>query len=336
MVARTLAIAGLVTSLFIFSACGSSDDSSTTSGDSGNDTASAGGALDGATIYNNQYTEEIQYFRDKTEGMEDRAKELGATVESEYGNVTPEVVVEQVENALTRKPDAISIVPMDEASLLPVLRQAKEQGIPTFVTGAKVEDLSLVDAFLGAENDKIGEEKAQYVVDKLNGKGTVGIIRGIKGQSFSTEQGEGYEAVLSAAPGITVVDGGYAGGYASDLGLERTENLLTRSPDIDAIIYDADDLTLGGIQAIKQRGIANDDIVITSTDGGAEALKKIQSGQIDLTVSLCGFAQGIQLLDLMDKALAGETLPDEIISKWQGYSTENIEELLKKPRSFCS
>ncbi len=341
MVARTLAILGLVLALSVAVAACGSDDSDTTGGGGGETattggSASGGGELDGATIYNNQYTPEVQYFQDKAEGLDARAAEVGATVENEYGNATPEQQIEQVENALTRQPTAMAVVPMDGKSLEPVLRQAQEQGIPAFVVGAKIDDLSLVEAFVGAPNQRNGEEKAEFVVEQLGGKGTVGIINGIKGQSFTEEQIVGYEAVFAKEPGITVVDGGYAGGFASDLGLERTENLLTRSPDIDAILYGADDLTLGGLQAIKQRGIANDDIVIVSTDGASVALEAVEAGEIDYTLSLCGYAQGIQLLDLMGEALEGKELESEIESKTLAYTTENIEELQKKPRSFCS
>lgn len=344
MVARSLAVVGLVLSLFVVAACGGSDSSSDTTGGGGGETTatesteSGGGssALEGATIYNNQYTQEVQYFVDKAEGMDSRAGELGATVENEYGNVTPEKQIEQIENALTRQPTALAAVPMDGKSLEPVLRMAQEQGIPSFVVGAKIDNLDIVEAFVGAPNVQDGEEKAEFVVEQLKGKGTVGIIRGINGQSFAMEQGEGYENVLSKEPGIKVVDGGFAGGYSSDLGLERTENLLTRAPELDAIIYDADDLTLGGLQALQQAGIAPEDIVIVSTDGAPTALEAVEKGEIDYTLSLCGFAQGIQVVDLMAEAVEGKTLEKEILSKVQAYTTENIKELREKPRSFCS
>lgn len=344
MVARTLAILGLVLSLSIAVAACGSDDSSDTTGGGGGETAttestgSGGGssALEGATIYNNQYTQEVQYFRDKADGMNARAAELGATVENEYGDVTPEKQIEQVENAITRQPTAMAVVPMDGKSLEPVMRLAQEQGIPSFVVGARIDNLDIVEAFVGAPNVQDGEEKAEFVVEQLQGKGTVGIVRGINGQSFAMEQGEGYDNVLSKEPGIKVVDGGFAGGYASDLGLERTENLLTRAPELDAIIYDADDLALGGLQAIQQAGIPFEDIVIVSTDGAPTALDAVEKGEIDYTLSLCGYAQGIQIVDLMAEALEGKTLEKEILSKVQAYTTENIKELRKKPRSFCA
>lgn len=340
MVARSLAVVGLVLSLLAFAACGSDDSDTTSAG--GGETASAeagsegGGALDGASIYNNQYTQEVQYFRDKADGIDARAAEVGATVENEYGNATPEEQVEQVQNALTRQPDVMAITPVDSKSIEPVLRQYKEQEIPVFTVGARVSDTELIEAFVGAPNQQNGKEKAEFVVEQLNGKGRVGIVHGIKGLTFSDEQAEGYEEALSAAPGITVVDGGYAGGFSSDLGLERTENLLTRSPNLDAIIYDADDLTLGGLQAIKQANIPDDKIVIVSTDGAAPALEAVENGEIDYTMSLCGYAQGIQLVDLMGEALEGKTLPKEVESKTLAYTIENIQELKDKPRSFCS
>jgi ABC-type sugar transport system substrate-binding protein len=321
-------------SALVLAACGSSGDDNGASSKSGN---SSGGsdAAKGASVYMNQYSQGIQYFRDKNDGFMAAAKAAGMKPSSEFGNSTPEQQVQQVQNALTRQPKAIVITPIDEKSLEPVLRQAKSQGIKVFTVGANVSDESLYDSFIAATNYDVGKLKAEFVVKKLGGKGKVGIIHGIRGLTFSEDQAKAFNDVLSKEPGIKVVDGGYAGGFASDLGLAKTQSLLTREPDLDAILFDADDITLGGIQAIQARGIPNDKIVVASTDGNAAALKAVREGRIDMTVSLCGYTQGYQIVDAVKKALDGGTLPKHLVSKTQEYTTDNIAELSKKPRSFC-
>ena len=318
--------------VLVFAACGDSDSSS----DSGSSsTGSSDGAAKGASVYMNQYSQGIQYFRDKNDGFVEAAEKAGMKPETEYGNSTPEQQVQQVQNALTKQPKAIVITPIDAKSLEPVLRQAKSQEIPVFTVGANVSDPSLYTSFIAATNYDGGKQKAEYVVKELGGEGKVGIIHGIRGLTFSEDQAKAYVDVLEAEPGIEIVDGGYAGGFASDLGLAKTQSLLTREPDLDAIIYDADDITLGGIQAIAAAGIGDDDIVVVSTDGNEAALKAVEQGKIDMTVSLCGYAQGYQIVDTVTKVLNGETVPNRIESKTQLFTTDNIEELSAKPRSFC-
>jgi ABC-type sugar transport system substrate-binding protein len=287
-----------------------------------------GGGADGEaqTVYLNAYAQEIPYFRDWHRGAEARAQELGWTTESEYGNTTPEQQVQQVENAIVQQPDAILITPIDEDSITPALRQAKEQGIAIITIGATVGDDTVPTSFVARDNVQIGRDKAQFVVDELGGQGKVGIIHGIRGLTFSEDQAKGYEEVLSENPGIEVVDGPYAGGFSADLGLDTTQNLLTANPDLDAIIYDNDDLALGGVEAAKGRGIQPDEIVIVGTDGGEAALDAVARGDIDMTISLCGYREGASGIDTLNTFLEDGEVEPRVVSHVEEFTTDNVEQ----------
>jgi ABC-type sugar transport system substrate-binding protein len=333
---RRVTLTGVVAvaaSALALSACGGGNSDDAASGKS--EGGSGSGSSSGASVYMNQYSQGIQYFRDKNDGFMEAAKAAGLKPTSEFGNSTPEQQVQQVQNALTRQPKAIVVTPIDAKSLEPVLREAKGQGIKVFTVGANVSDEALYDSFIAATNYDGGKLKAEFIAEKLNGKGKVGIVHGIRGLTFSEDQAKAFKDVLAKHPGIKIVDGGYAAGFSSDLGLAKTQSLLTREPDLDAIFFDADDITLGGIQAIEARKIPNDKIVVVSTDGNEAALDAVRQGKIDMTVSLCGYAQGFQIVDAVKKVLAGETLPKHSVSKTQEYTTENIAQLSDKPRSFC-
>ena len=99
--------------------------------------------------------------------------------------------------------------------------------------------------------------------------------------------------VFDQYPDIELVDVGYAGGFSTDLGLEKAENVLTQSPDLSAIYFDNDDLALGGILAAKARSIAMEDIFIVGTDGGLPAREAARAGELDYSISLCGYATGV-------------------------------------------
>jgi ABC-type sugar transport system substrate-binding protein len=300
-------------------ACGDDDEEA---GGGGGSTEQASG--EEKKVYLNAYAKEIQYFRDWHEGATAAAEELGWSVESEYGNLTPEQQVQQVQNQIVKQPDVMLITPMDEKSLEPVLREARDAGIKIITVGATVSDESLVDSFVARENYDLGVEKAEFVIDELGGKGSVGIIHGIRGLTFSEEQKKGYEDTLNDS-GLTVVDGPFAGGFSSDLGLDTTQNLLTKNPDLDAIIYDNDDLALGGIQAAKERKIAMDDILILGTDGGSAALDVVETGDLDMTISLCGYREGMSAIETAQKVFEGSA-EKRVVSHVETFTPENIEQ----------
>lgn len=317
--ARIVTLLAVATLVFGVVACGDDDE-----GSGGAATTGEGGGGEAKKVYLNAYAKEIQYFRDWHEGATARAKELGWTVEGEYGNLTPEQQVQQVQNQIVKKPDVMLITPMDEKSLEPVLREAKNAGIKIITVGATVSDDSLVDSFVARENYDLGVEKAKFVIDELGGKGKVGIIHGIRGLTFSEEQKKGYADTLKGS-GLEVVDGPFAGGFSSDLGLDLTQNLLTKSQDLDAIIYDNDDLALGGIQAAKERKIAMDDILILGTDGGSAALEVVEKRDLDMTISLCGYREGISAIDTAQQALEGSA-EKRVVSHVETFTPDNIVE----------
>jgi ABC-type sugar transport system substrate-binding protein len=312
-------------------ACGGDDDDSSSGGggsSSGTSTqasSDSGSDLSGKKVYLNAYAKVIQYFRDWHEGATAEAKKLGASsVDQDYGNFTPEQQVSQVQSALVKRPDVILVTPIDEKSLEPVLRQAKDQGAKVITIGATVADDSLVDSFVARENYDLGVTKAQWVIDQLGNKGKVGIVHGIRGLTFSEEQKKGYADTLKKS-NLEVVDGPFAGAFSSDKGLDVTQNMLTKNPDLNAIIYDNDDLAIGGIQAAKERNIPMDKILIVGTDGGSAALKVVEKGDLDMTMSLCGYKEGISGIDTAVKALQGSA-PKRVVSHIEMFTPDNIKE----------
>lgn len=295
-------------------ACGS-DDNSDSSGD----------GTAGKKVYLNAYAQEIAYFRDWEAGATARGDELGWDVSGDFGNLTPEQQVQQIQNALVKQPDAIIVTPIDEESLNPVFQQAKDQGVAVITVGATSSNPDLVTSFVARDNYQIGVDKAQFMIDQLKGKGQIGIVHGIRGLTFTEDQAKAYDATLAKAPGIDVVDGPYTGGFTADLGLDATANLLSANPDLNGIIYDNDDLALGGVEAVKNAGIPLDQFVIIGTDGGEAAIKAVEAGDIDMTVNLCGYREGVSAADTLNTFFEDGSVQKRVVSPVEIFTTEDAK-----------
>nr|WP_239521759.1 sugar ABC transporter substrate-binding protein [Geodermatophilus sabuli] len=249
----------------------------------------------------NLYSRSLPYFQDFVAGAQERADAEGVTLNVTYGETDPQLQYDQVQNALTQSPDGVIVVPVDPAALIPVFQQASDGGIPvlTAINDIEEDGWASVVGHVGKEYTEVGREKAQYLVDTLGGQGTVAIIHGIRGLLFSELQAEGAREVFAENPGITVIEGPYTGEFSSDAGLAAAENVLTANPDVDALYFDNDDIALGGVLAAQQRGIAMEDIVIIGTDGGEPARQAVAAGELDMTITLCGFLNGKQAMDTL-------------------------------------
>jgi ABC-type sugar transport system substrate-binding protein len=301
-------------------ACGSS--SSTTSSSGGGASTASGGAstTSGAsakkrTIAINMYTREIPYFQDIVAGADARAKQLGWTVDTSFGQFDPQLQFTQVQNAIIKHPDGIILAPIDKEAPIPVVKQAKAQNIDVVTVADDLSPKGQADelAYVGVQYVALGAQKAKWIADQLHGKGKVAIIHGIRGLDFTEAQGKGAAAEFKKYPGITLINGPYAGALTADKGLQAAQNVLTKNPDVNALYFDNDDIALGGIQAAKQRGLDMKKLIIIGTDGGAPALAAVKAGDLDYTISLCGYATGLKAIDVLNDKLNNNKTPAKYV-----------------------
>lgn len=282
---------------------------------------------------------QIPYYRDLAAGMQAEAARQGWELQETFGDQRVPTQLSQVENAITTRPDGLVIGPIDQEALIPSYRKAFEAQIPIMTVsdnigeGGRQYQLS----YVGHVYVELGRKKAQWIVDQLEGKGTVGIVHAIRGGNFTEEQNEGAKAVFKEEPGIKVIDGPYVGDFTADAGLAGTERLLARVPKLDAIYFDNDDIALGGVKAIKERDIPLDEIVTVGTDGGDPALAAVRKGELDMTISLCGYAQGVQAVkSLVAFWRDGEKPPPVLETPQVMFTTDNIDsKLAELSREEC-
>jgi len=99
-----LSVLLLLTGAALLSACGS---------DGGNEATAAGGGKQ-KTIYINQFAKGIRAFTRRSEGIEDYARKKGwKVIDDAYGDGTPETQISQIQNVLTKRPDAIFLIPIN-------------------------------------------------------------------------------------------------------------------------------------------------------------------------------------------------------------------------------
>lgn len=301
--------------------CGGGDDGAEAGGGSAN-----GAASEPKTIHVNHYTPDLPFYHDRIAGMKDKAEELGWTIEEVFGDSTPITQVNQIETAVSQQVDAIVVSPIDEQAPIPAVRTADAAGIPVFTAGNRLAS-DLVVSEIGADYSEMGRLNAEYVAEQLGGSGVVATIHGIRGVTFTEDQIDGLTEVFSEYPEIEVLEARFADGYSADVGVTETENLLTaRQGEIDAILFDSDDLAVGGIKALRERNIDMESVVTTGVNGSPAGLRAVRNGHLDQDISLCGHAQGIQIVELLEQHFAGEELESEIASKVELINPDNIEE----------
>lgn len=308
------AAACLCAGVLALAGCGGgaeTDDTTTDKGTSGKKAA----AGEDRRVEVNLYSQALPYFQEIAAGAQAAGKELGWEVGVTYGKTDPPLQFNQIQNAIQKQPDGLIVAPVDQEALIPAFAAAKAANVEIVTVADDVakEGQQHELAFAGVEYVELGRKKAQWIVDKLGGKGTVAVIHGIRGLHFTEAQFEGAKEVFDANPGIKMINGPYAGQFSADAGLKVTENVLTANPKIDALYFDNDDIALGGILAAKARNISMDDIVIIGTDGGKPARDAVKAGDLDYTISLCGYMTGRIAVEVIRDKLEGKAPSGHIV-----------------------
>ena len=152
----------------------------------------------------------------------------------------------------------------------------------------------------------------QYLAKALNGEGQIVQILGPSGSDWTKLRQQGFEAAISAFPGMTIV-GAADGGYVRDKGLTAAQDLLTKFPEISAIYGENEDMALGASQAIDLAGLKHWDgtegIITIGADGLLSGMDSIRQGKLSATVDVNSVDMGTTMINtLFEHEILGMTV----------------------------
>ena len=186
---------------------------------------------------------------------------------------------QQIEQAISEKPDVLVVLPQDGAALTPVAQKAEKAGIPVVNIDRLFTAPDAATATVLGDNYQIGVLAATYIADQLKCNGNVVEIQGLAGISVTTDRTKGFTDTLKKkcpGGGIKIVASQPAD-FNPDKGLTVMENILQAQSDIDAVYTHDDDMAQGVVQAIRNAN-RDDEMFLTGVGGSQDAMKQIEEG----------------------------------------------------------
>lgn len=230
-----------------------------------------------------------------------------------------------IESFIDRNVDALVVAAADAEALVPVLRTARQQGIPVITIDSDT-DPRIAASHVGTDNVEGGRRAAELLAAALGGEGRVALIPFIAGSYSSNQREQGFREGLARYPGLQLVAVQYSD---SDYGTATavTEDILTAHPNLDGIFAANEPTVLGAARAIETRAL-QDQVVLVGFDASPRELDGVRDGIIYGLIAQDPFEMGYQGVVQAMRVIDGEAVPEVIDSGVSVVTQDNLDEYL--------
>jgi ribose transport system substrate-binding protein len=264
---------------------------------------------DGETIAVLTKNQTNPFFQAERVGAAKAAAALNAKV-IQYVPTQPDSIPEQmseIDDVVTKKPDAIVMVPVDYKAMGAGVKKINDAKIPVVnITDRSASGDFL--AFVGADDHSIAKATGEVLLKAMGGKGDVIILEGVRGSATAQDRLRGFKDAIAEFPSVKLVDS-QPGNYQRLQAMQVTENLLQSNPNVAGVMAANDAMAVGAIDALAD---ANSKALIVGINGTKEAVDAIKAGKLLASGDYNGFGQGCIGTEIAIRYLRHEPVPKRV------------------------
>ena len=265
-----------------------------------------------------------QFWQAVKLGAEKAGKEFNVdvTYEGPDGEGAVARQLDMISAALSKKPTAIAIAAIDSQATVPLLKQAREAGIPVIAFDSGVaSDIPVTTA--STDNLASAALAADKLAEFIGGEGKVAVVSFDQTSQTGIERRDGFvERVKSAHPKIEIVAIEYGGGDHLK-SAEITKTLLQAYPDLKGIFGTNEGSAIG--VAIGKKEVKSD-IVVVGYDSGKAQTDAIRDGTIAGAITQNPVGIGYEAVKAGVMASNGDKIPAHIDTGFFWYDKTNIDD----------
>lgn len=271
------------------------------------DTSADGGSADGS-ITLALSTQTNPFFVQLRDGAQEKADELGVTLNVQDASDDAATQANQLNNAVTTGAGVVIVNPTDSDAVVPSVEALNQADIPV-VAVDRSSNGGEVASFVASDNVAGGAQAAAALAEAIGGEGEILMLQGIAGSSASRDRGQGFEEEIAKHEGITIAAKQTAN-FDRGEGLDVATNLLQAHPNVKAIFAENDEMALGAIEALGAR--AGEDVIVVGFDGTNDGLAAVEDGRMLATIAQQPEELGAKAVEEAAKLLRGEDAEEEV------------------------
>ncbi|KAA0694385.1 sugar ABC transporter substrate-binding protein [Neorhizobium sp. P12A] len=274
------------------------------------------------------------------QGIQARAAEVGGvTVQVEDAQTDISKQINQVNNFIAAKVDAI-ILTLADASAAPAITEAANKAkIPLVYLNLEPSNVAKLpdrEAYIGSKETDAGRLAAQAACDLLKAKkkensAQVYILMGDLAHQASHDRTDSFKGALTAGDckGTTIADEQSALWQRTNA-MDMTTNWITAGRPIDVVFANNDEMALGAVQALKASGMSMKDEVVIGIDATQDGLAAMAAGDLAATVFQNAKGQSASAVDAAVAFARGKPVEKEVMVPFELVTPKNMNEYAHK------
>ncbi|MEA2050142.1 MAG: substrate-binding domain-containing protein [Campylobacterota bacterium] len=155
--------------------------------------------------------------------------------------------IRDIQRFIDQGVDFIITSPKDAKITSLVLKKAIKKGIKVILISRTITSDDYT-AFVAPNNYLIGEDAAKYLAKRLNYKGDILMLEGVKGASSTIQRGEGFRKVIEKYPNMKIIS--RRANYLRNDAIKIMEKIYKKNIKFDAIYSHSDSMLIGARSAI--------------------------------------------------------------------------------------
>jgi D-xylose transport system substrate-binding protein len=209
------------------------------------------------------------------------ANQLGADVNVQVANGDVDTQISQIKYFIKKKMDVIVIVATDGDALKDVVKEARDAGIK-IVSYDRLIQNAATDLYISFDNELVGEEMAQALMDELPDGGDIYVISGPDSDNNVEMIGQGFDKLLQKS-NLSITYKKSCDNWNAELASDYVEEALREYPDVKGIMCGNDDLASEVFQVLSENRLAGK-VCIVGQDADLSACQRIVEGTQTMTV----------------------------------------------------
>ena len=262
--------------------------------------------------------------------MKARAQQLDAAIQFEDAQNDIGRQLNQVQNFIAQKVDAIIVNPVDTDATPRMTRLAVAARIPLVYVNRLPADKQLPAgvAFVGSDETQSGTLQMLEVCRLLHGKGDIVIMMGeLTNQSARQRTQDVYDVIARPqCHGIQVLAKQTANWKRTEAA-DLMTNWLSAGLRPQAVVANDDEMAIGAIQSLKQAKLLSA-TVVAGIDATADGLAALKAGDLKATVFQNAAAQGTGAVDTALTLARGEKVASFVRVPFELVTAANLADYL--------